>query len=801
MKKYKFIEHYLAIVFMLVIFFLLGTTNVKAATTSTPVDGNNDGISDGVSYWNKGSAVGFNLLKLNNNISLGYGFGLAADASSNYKTNWGEGTMTKDSKNTGDMNTSYSKMNVFMVNKDGKYISSVFQGGNTVNDLNTREDGVSVTSPDFIITQPGVFSKVYSSTMSVLGNGMSNKSYYFDSTRTKFMIAGTFKRDNYNFIIELILRPSPSNSAIVEREMYVRNVSGSTQKFQTLFGEDTKMGISNNVNADAVPIRDLGTSRGIYIENSPYKLSITNETTDGFNHYVGLTRATNSPNWGDRYDSDGNGDEKRNLNYSNELLNSGDSAYSLRWDTTTLANNAVAHYSSTMGETESPYSIPIASKTYVNEDNKTGINNMGDKLKFTLKLVNNGYGSNWYFRQLVDEMPAGLRIDTSSIKKSYNGQAAVAMDSSDYDSSTRVLTVPTEQSLTDDQYETVTFEAYITNDAPSIINNVGRFTGIDRNVAGSTEETKSAETNIAVKKPNYSFTFTKNLKNESSDSDFKTSTTGKKGDVIDYKIEYKNTGIDSLNAGSKITDILPAGLKIDNSSIYIKGPNDTNPYHQTSDNGGAGLSISTGINAVDPNHNVTITFSATVTANSVSTITNTATISGGTSGTNKIPVGDMITNNADLHVQNVDAITSVPSLIDFGSANIYGKTKTLENTNTTGELIVTHPTAEPFKVNVAYDNTDANTNLKNSNGETLPTDGTGLLFIKQRTSSDSDTGTWKPILPSGTPIRTTDFPGGDADSQNLTNYVGVGDWEIKLAPDSDDGCYNGQVTWTMSSSV
>jgi len=801
MKKYNFIAHYLAIVFIMITFFLLGTTSVNAATTtSTPVDGNNDGINDGVSNWNKGSVASFNLLKINSKISLGYGFGLASDSKSNYNTGWGESTMTKDSVNSGSMNTSYSKMNVFLVNNQNQYISSVFQGNNTSTNTPDRESGVSITSPDFLITKPNVYSAVQSDSMSVLGNGMSNKSYYFDNSRTKFMIAGTFKRDNYNFIIELILRPSPSNSAIVEREMYVRNVSGSTQQFQTFFAEDTKMGLANNYLADAVPTLDLGTGRGLFIENSPYKLSITNETTDGFNHYVGQNRHSNAPNWAERYDSDGNGDEKRNLSYGSTLFNSQDSAYSLRWDTTTLANNAVSHYSSTMGETESPYSVPVASKTYVNETRNTGINNYGDKLKFTLKLINNGYGSNWYFRQLVDQIPTGLRIDTSTIKKSYNGGTSVAMDPTDYDASTKVLTVPTEQSLTDDKYETVTFDAYITNDAPLTINNVGRFTGIDRNVAGSTEQTLSAETNIPITKPDYDFTFTKKLKNERTDSDFKTNTTGKKGDIIDYFIEYKNTGRDDLNAGSKIKDIIPEGLKLDDGSIQIKGPKDTASYHQGSD-GGAGKSISTGINAVESGENVTIAFSATVTANSVSTVSNTATITGGSTGTDLIPVGDMITNSADLYVKNIDAITSVPSLIDFGTTNLSGKSKTLENTSTTGELIVTHPTNEPFKVNVAYDNDDTVTHLKNGNNQTLPTDGSGLLFIRQRTSSDSDSGTWQPILPTGTPIRTQSFAGGSESSLNLTNYVGVGDWEIKLSPDSPNGSYTGQMTWTMSSSV
>jgi conserved repeat domain len=312
--------------------------------------------------------------------------------------------------------------------------------------------------------------------MSVLGNKMTDKSYYFheDSDgKYTYMIAGNFKRDNYNFVVELLLRPSSTNRTLVQREMYVRNVSGSTQEFQVFFGEDTKMGLASSSYADAVPIKDLGNNHGIFIAAGDYKLSITNETEDGFQHYVALSRKTNAPNWADRYDSNGNGDEKRNLNYGETLLDSTDSAYSLSWDKTTLANNQVAHFSSTIGETQSPYSLMHANKTYKNETNNTGKNNINDKLKFTLNITNNGYNANWNYRQLVDKIPEGLQIDPNSIKKSFNNGTEVSINPSDYDASTRTLTVPIAQSLTDNQTEKVTFEANITTDAISHLDSSG----------------------------------------------------------------------------------------------------------------------------------------------------------------------------------------------------------------------------------------------------------------------------------------------------------------------------------------
>ena len=799
-------QNYLKVIiatFFIILFTLLGhPAIVNAATTSTPVDGNNDGIDDGVPYWSKGTVTRSDPITIGKNLQLGYSFGLTADEKSNYTPNTSDDTMVKDSTNNGSMNTSHSKMNVFLINSSNQYISSVFQGSSTVSNIVTRKEGVSLTSPDFLITKPDVYSSVYSSTMSVLGNGMSNKSYYNykDSDgRYTYMIAGTFKRDNYDFIIELILRPSTTNRALVQREMYVRNVSGSTQQYQTFFGEDTKLGLSTQSAADAVPIQDLGDGHGIFITYGGYKLSITNETDDGFQHYVAQSRATNAPNWAENY-VNGQGDERKNLAYGTHILDSTDSAYSLRWDTTTLANNAVAHYSSTIGETQSPYSMMHATKTYTNETSTNGKNNVGDKLKFTMKIINNGYGAQWYFRQLVDQIPKGLQIDASTIKKSFNGGTAVSMDSSDYDSSTRTLTVPTEQALTDNQYETVTFEANITQDAIDNLNssgnlvNTGQFTGTDRMVAGSTEETFNADVDIPVEKPSFLFTFTKQLKNESDDNGYVNSTSGQKGDIIDYLITYTvdPNSKDSLQSGSHITDNIPEGLKLISDSVWIKGPSDTEPYNQTF----TGNTIGTDINEVSPTHNtVTIAFKATVTANSVSTITNTAKITGGTTSANQ-PTGDMVTNGANLNVKNINGIVKTPDLIDFGSTNMFGTSKTLENTSTTGELIVAHPDSSPFNVYVSYDNDDPDTQIKNGSDDTLPTDGSGILFIKQRTNKSSDIGTWKPIFKNGTAIQTDDLQ-GNQDSLNLTDYVGVGAWQLKLASGTAPGAYQGTITWTM----
>ncbi|ATO46876.1 hypothetical protein C5L30_000685 [Companilactobacillus farciminis] len=801
MGKIQSIFKYIYIIF-LGLFFILLTTLVRV---NAAVDGNNDGIDDGVSRWSKGSVTRSDPIKLNSSLSLGYSFGLTTDANSNYTPNTSDNTMVKDSETNGSLNMYYSKMNIFLVSPSNKYISSTFQGFATSSNIASRKQGVSMTSPDFLITKPGVYSNVLSDTMSVLGNKMTDKSYYFheDSDgKYTYMIAGNFKRDNYNFVVELLLRPSSTNRTLVQREMYVRNVSGSTQEFQVFFGEDTKMGLASSSYADAVPIKDLGNNHGIFIAAGDYKLSITNETEDGFQHYVALSRKTNAPNWADRYDSNGNGDEKRNLNYGETLLDSTDSAYSLSWDKTTLANNQVAHFSSTIGETQSPYSLMHANKTYKNETNNTGKNNINDKLKFTLNITNNGYNANWNYRQLVDKIPEGLQIDPNSIKKSFNNGTEVSINPSDYDASTRTLTVPIAQSLTDNQTEKVTFEANITTDAISHLDssgnlkNTGQFFGTDQKVTGSTEETIDASVNIPVEKPSFSSTFTKQLKNESTDSEFKDSTEGKKGDVIDYLISYKvdSGSKDYLQSGATITDEIPAGLEVDESSVYVKGPKDTNYYYQGT-HYHEGKLISTGMNAIEQGESVLIKFSATVTANSVGLITNTANITGGTTSGGQA-TGEMVSNGADLNIKNINGFIQVPSLINFGAVNLAGQQENLTNTSTNGELIVSHPDDNPFNVYVSYDN--SKDGLQNSNGNKLSSDGAGLLFIKQKNNSSTNNGTWHPLSSEATPIRTASFQNTNQEENlNFTDYIGVGDWQLKLAPDTVPGAYNGKLTWTM----
>lgn len=174
-------------------------------------------------------------------------------------------------------------------------------------------------------------------------------------------------------------------------------------------------------------------------------------------------------------------------------------------------------------------------------------------------------------------------------------------------------------------------------------------------------------------------------------------------------------------------------------------------------------------------------------------MTNKAHLDGTTSGNDNKEIDS---NEADLNIEKSDTFVSVPSLIDFGSTNMYGESKILNNVSTDGDLIVSHPDDNNFNINVSYDNDNTATQMKNQNDNTLPTDNSNLIFIRQRNNSDKDAGSWSPISPTGTSIRSTPFT-GKQDNLNLTNYVGVGDWQIHLSSDTLPGTYNGTLTWTM----
>lgn len=758
-----------------------------------------------------------NFLPINgNSLKLGYAFGIAQDT--NGKTNTMQDSYLREPSISGSANNiNYSKMNVFLSNNNN-YIGSVFQGSYSNSSAETNAQNVSLTSPDFLLIPTNLSTTSHSVTAqnySILGSNNTNtglgntKSYYEgvdQNGNPAYKIEGTFTRgstngtgaNDFNLHAELILRASPTNSAIVQRELVLKNNTNRIQSFQILFGEDTKL--SNN---DRVSIKDLGNQSGLFIEDGSYKLMVTNELPDGFNNYSGQAYDSSRMLWDKGFDlKTGAGAESKGYKYGDSVTGDTsiyDSSYSLKWNKTTLAPGETAHYGSTMGVVASPYALPVAKKSYINEttgnSGGTGTNSVGDKLKFSLMVQNNGYGSSWTYEKLNDVIPDGLQINANSIAMTYknnkNGtETTQQIPASDYDATTKTLTIPPTMSLGDGTQATVTYEANITDAAGGkTITNTGEFTGHDTQTSSKTYK---SSVDITVAKPNYSASFTKQIKNiTNGETTYSDSTSGQKGDTLEYLITYgvNSESRDSLATGSSISDTLPSGIEQD-GNITITA----------SDGAQYGGSLSNvGLGNIAPGKALTVEFKAKVTASSVGNVSNTATFSGGKSSTGQT-LGTATSNQAILNVKNINGFESVPSLIDFGTTNLYGKTTTLNNISTVGNLIVNHPTDNNFNISVSYDNNNADTQMKNSDKDTLSDDGSGLLFINQRTSDVSDSGSWKPISSNGTPIRTTDFA-GNQESINLTNYVGVGDWKIRLAPDTKVGSYTGTLTWNMVDSL
>ncbi|MFC6323976.1 isopeptide-forming domain-containing fimbrial protein [Companilactobacillus baiquanensis] len=791
-QKSLFLSLFFAVFMFLSVFS--GAENVQAATiTGKEID---DGITDWTSQGN--SVVGSKTI--NSKLSLGYTFGLANDSSGNV-TNGNDTSVVNPSTANGYNNISYSKMNVFL-NDTGNYVGSVFQSGST-NSTNIKPENVSLTSPDFGI----VFSKsdkgtngINSKDYSVLMN-MTGKKYFTgtdaNGNKASKIVGNYSKTDSYgthNFVIEILLRVSPGNAALVQREMYVKNTSTSAQSFGVFFGEDTKLG-----KFDTVRVKDLGNKHGVYIEDGSYKLMVSNSVPDGFTKYTGQDyTSASSMNWLGKFSDKtiaGTGDESSNNNYGQNLSTGSDSAYTLAWPyVTDLQVGETAHFGSGMGVTESPYSVPTPKKSFTNETSTDGKNRVGDKLKFTLGIGNFGYQSQWNLSNIKDKIPAGLQIDPSSIKKIDANGTTTSIDSSAYDATTKTLNAPVNTALTDGQEAAITFEATITSDADgATINNTGDFLGTDPNEDNGVIKTYSASVNIPVEGNPYKDSFTQEIKN-SKDTNWGTSAKGTKGDTVDFKNTYTvlSNSTDSFQGRTAtFKPDIPAGLTASGDATFTFS--DGSQSYTSSANAGTIIMYE-----LKPGDSVTVTYSATITGDAGSTLYNDATLSNGktSSGTS---LGTLTTNQTTVNIENLIGFTSIPTKIDFGTVHMAGKEKTLSNISTEGQLIVNNSSEKPYDVTVSYDNNDQNTQLKDPLTGTVlaPSTDSGLLFLKQRTSSDTDSGTWQSVDTTGTKIRNDAFTG----NQDLTNYIGVGDWRLKLAPTTNPGGYSGKITWNISDSI
>ncbi|TGD23773.1 isopeptide-forming domain-containing fimbrial protein [Companilactobacillus suantsaicola] len=847
MKGHQSVPKIFLLVFTVLLMILtFNSTTVNAATSKTAVM-NAEKIMrqyDGVTNWQQKSDVASNeigRIPIGGNVSLGYTFGAARDANGNVKA--GDKTISRESTYSFTNkipNITHSKINIFL-DDNGKYYGILHQGDNSY--IGGSPENASISSIDFALLENSQRSSVFYQDMNLLikssqidsSNGGIYKLFYTATDkrgRKIFKMVGHFSAKNLFY--EVVLRPSPSGSPVVQRELYVYNPSTGDATFQPFFGEDTGLDPNNdNISAvDNVPMFAIGGGLGLYIESgiksSESKLFITNNVDGGFKDFMGRVLAY-PDNWsakGMQYGSTNSAIQSPSLPVvadnkptkdqvgdtnavaDHNLLigksNSGqeykivdgngkqDTSYILRWPYTKLASGGVAKFVSNIGATVKPYAIPTVKKTYKNLTSTDGTNNVGDKLRFTLSVRNDGYGSNWIITNIKDDLPESLTIDPNSLLADGNS-----------------INYNPNASITDGQTATYTFDATINNKAAfglvnGKISNTVHFTGYNKGFSDSKTYEDTVE--IPVVKPDYSYIFNHQVRNITADpnSNFAQTVDATTGDILEIKSEFMvSTGIakdaiylndlnDYVDPVTHRKDTLNDKrdkLSLISGSVHVNG-------ELASD------SISTSglyIGAYTPaNQSNIFTYKVTVNSALEEKIQNSAAMRNVINLSGKaLNIGPSDTIYINVHPPApTTAFIEVPEFIDFGSINSTGTEKTLTNKQTKGSLIVSHSEETPFQVLVSYDN-EGDQAITNGSEKLIQDDGVSLSL---NNNSQDETNEWTPLSTSGVPI-TDKTINGSPDPINLTQYVGLNKWQLRVPKTAISGQYSGQVTWTIADSI
>lgn len=835
MKGYQSIPKIFLLVFTaLLIVLTFNTTNAKAAAATISKSAVMDAEKvmrkyDGIDSWTfKGDLATNEVgeIPIGGNVSLGYAFGAARDVSGNVKA--GDKTISHQST-VSFPKISNSKINIFL-NDDGKYYGILHQGEDSY--IGGSPENASNTSIDFALLESSQTANNFYADMNLLANisqiDSANGGIYklFYSTTDKkgqkiLKMVGHFYKKSVFF--EIVLRPSPSGSPVLQRELYVYNPGTKNVTFQPFYGEDTGLNPDNDDNSsvDNVPMFAIGGGLGLYIEsglkNSESKLFITNNIDGGFKDFMGRVLAY-PDNWsikgkdnnkveissptlpvvkGDNQDAKLNGDTnakadqnlligKNNSGQEYKIVNGNgkqDTSYILRWPYTTLAPGSVAKFVSNIGATVKPYAIPTVKKTYKNLTSKDGTNNVGDKLHFTLSVRNDGYGSNWIISKIKDDLPTGLTIDPNSALVNESGTGI------DYNPNAGV---------TDGATATYEFDATINNKAPVYatngkITNTVQFTGYNKGFSDT--RTYEDSVDIPIETPDYAYDFTHQVRNVTADpnSDFSDSVDATTGDQLEIKSVFTASVWTAKNAKYKNKALDDNGdflnneedkLSLISSSVYINGVLAQDAIQ-------SGL-YTANTPAGQPN---TFVYRVQINSSTEETILNSSTMEDVKDVNNKtLSIGP--SDTISIHVHPPVPTTSfieVPELIDFGSINSTGTEKMLTNKQTKGNLIVSHSAETPYQVLVSYDN-NSDQALANGDDKLIQDDGLSLLLDNNSIEEPDD---WEPLSPTGIPINNQEFIGSD-EPLDLTKYVGLDKWKLRVPSTAKSGKYTGQVTWTIA---
>lgn len=820
--------------------FLITTKAAGQDTTIQYLKQINDGVDDWTYYTGKAkNKIGE--IPIGDGLSLGYTFGTAQDANGKVISGQDD-SITTDNVITSGLQTN-SKINIFL-NRNGYYYGVVHQNKDAY--IGGKPETASDTSLDFAYVN-GI-SSISGSTYGIMAK-LKDKVYATstDSNGLLVMKIGGLVSNQTGLYAEVLLRPSPSGAPIVQRELYLYNTSSLKTKFQVYFGEDTALGKDPTV-VDDVPLYAIGNNEGLYIydsknpANSEAKLYVTNNVSDGFTSFMGKVYM-DSAHWDSKgyaqgqssgiivdpnlkyYGSNASLDGDNGRDPGSKLLfgqkqgssttypvttinGSQDSAYTLRWNPIErMEVGDIAHFSSTMGATLAGYPIPSVSKKYTNTTpHSDGLNHIGDKLKFTLTAQNDGLKSNWSLKEIKDALPTGLTIDPNSIEYKWTEMTTSGSEQNQEDTEKTIASgsvnpiyvngntldyTPANTILKEKDHYYVTFYATVNNKAPSNVDssknltNTASFTGFNADT-NKDNKTYSDSVKIPIDVSGFNYSFSNQVRNTTTDpgGNFSGSVDAHKGDIVEFKSIF--SGTQEIQNGAIYKNIL------DNSQLsLVSGSVTLNGQMQPDSISGSGIFFP----KTAANKTNIVTFKATVNSSTKDTIKNTATmVSLKTSSDDTY--NNLISDEAVVNVQEdipSTAFIEVPQFIDFGSINSTGNERMLTNKQTKGNLIVSHNADTPFQVLVSYDN-DSDHALNNGSEKLIQDNGLSLLFNNNANESQDD---WTPLSSTGIPIANKDFSGSN-DTLDLTQYVGLNKWKLRVPGTAKSGKYTGQVTWTIA---
>nr|WP_302684756.1 WxL domain-containing protein [Latilactobacillus sakei] len=269
---------------------------------------------------------------------------------------------------------------------------------------------------------------------------------------------------------------------------------------------------------------------------------------DGPINYAAQTWTRRNP-WFDGFtprNFSGTGLEQKNLEEGYTVLKNSDTSYTAKWPFATLAPGESQHYRQDIGITKAPDVAPEAYKEYQNETSADGSNRPGDNIKFTLRAHNLGLDSSWSDVSFSDIIPSEFQINTNSIRLINQSGQEITISPSAYNEVTRELKVTVPNSVKDNQWVSVTFEAKaLTTASGRTVRNTVNVVGIDSNV-NQQERSASAIVDvpfIKVQLPE----LTKKVKNISRlDAKYATETEASIGDEIGYKLVFTNTNSEEV---------------------------------------------------------------------------------------------------------------------------------------------------------------------------------------------------------------------------------------------------------------